>query len=168
MPTLRDAFIHELKDIYSAEKQITEALPKMIEAASDQELRAAFSSHLEETRGQIERLDQIFANLGETPGQETCEAMKGLVKEGESLIEDHPAGPTRDALLICGAQKVEHYEIATYGTLVAWADALDLDDCEDLLETTLDEEADADEKLTDVAEGGLLEEGVNEEALSRS
>lgn len=168
MATLKDALIHELKDIHSAERQITGALPKMIEAASDQELKAAFSEHLEQTRGQIERLDRIFADLGETPGMETCEGMKGLLKEGEGLIQDHAAGPVRDALLIGAAQRVEHYEIAVYGTLAAWADALDLEECQELLEETLEEEGDADEKLTDIAEGGLLEEGVNEEALARS
>lgn len=161
MPSLHDAFIEQLKDLYSAEKQITEALPKMIEAASDAELKEAFEHHLEETRGQIERLTEVFGMLDVNPGNKKCKGMEGLLEEGEEAIEEHGPGPVRDALLIAGAQRVEHYEIAGYGTVVAWAEEMDHDDIADLLEETLDEEADADEKLTEIAEGGLVGSGVN-------
>ncbi|MDX1661227.1 MAG: ferritin-like domain-containing protein [Gemmatimonadota bacterium] len=166
MPSLHDALIDQLKDLYSAENQIAEALPKMIDAAHSDELRKAFEGHLEETRGQIDRLEEVFEKLSASPGGKKCKGMEGLLKEGEETIEEHSAGPTRDALLIASAQRVEHYEIAVYGTVAEWADAMDYDDVADLLGSTLDEEEDADEKLTSIAEGGLLEDGVNEAAMA--
>lgn len=168
MPNLHDAFIEQLKDLYNAENQITEALPKMIDAASDSELREAFEHHLEETRGQIERLDRIFTDLEASPGGKKCKGMEGLLEEGEEAIREHSAGPARDALLIAGAQRVEHYEIAGYGTAVAWAEEMGHDDIADLLDETLDEESSADEKLNSIAEGGFLESGVNEAAEART
>ena len=164
MSTLKEVFVEQVKDAYSAEKQIIEALPKMIEAAANDELRTAFEDHLEETRGQLERVQSILSDLGENPGSKVCKAMEGLIKEGEEGIKEQDAGPARDALLIASAQKVEHYEIALYGTLRTWAETLGLDDASDLLDETLDEEAATDERLTAIAEGGMLEEGVNEEA----
>lgn len=168
MPKFHDAFVDQLKDLYSAEKQIVEALPRMADAASNEELRQAFQHHLEETRGQVERLERIFDDLGVSPGGKKCKGMEGLLQEGEEVIREHSAGPTRDALLISGAQRVEHYEIAGYGTVAAWAEELELDDAADLLEETLDEEADANEKLNSIAMGGLLESGVNEKATARA
>lgn len=159
--------VEQLKDLHSAEKQITEALPKMIEAASNGNLREAFDHHLDQTRGHIERLDRILKGLGETPGSVKCEGMEGLLKEGDKALEMGIEGVLLDALLIAGAQRVEHYEIAGYGTARAWAEELDLDDAADLLGETLDEEGDANKKLTAIAEGGLLEEGVNEVAQTR-
>jgi len=166
MATLKKLFVDQLKDIYDAEHQIVEALPKLVKAASSDELKEAFSEHLEQTRNQIERLESVFSECGEAPARKTCKGMKGLLEEGEEAIKDESAGAVKDALLIGGAQKVEHYEIAEYGTLRAWAEELGLEDAVDLLGETLDEESDADERLTSIAEGGLLEEGVNEEATA--
>ncbi len=164
MSTMHDAFVEQLKDIYSAETQITKALPKMVEAAHSGELREALQHHLEETRGQIDRLDRIFEGLGTPATEKKCKGMEGLLKEGEEGIKNHESGPVGDAVIIANAQRVEHYEIAAYGTVRAWADELELDDAATLLEETLDEEAAADEKLTSIAEGGLLATGVNQEA----
>lgn len=151
--TLLDLFIHDLSDVYSAEKQITRALPKMIRAASDEKLKAAFQQHLEETQGQIERLDQAVEAHEELRIQRMkCHALEGLVEEAQELIEATEAGPVRDAGLIGAAQKVEHYEIATYGTLVALAKKLKLNEASKLLADTLAEEKSTDEKLTDIAE----------------
>jgi ferritin-like metal-binding protein YciE len=169
MGGLKEMFIEQLGDAYSAESQILEALPKLVSAAKDPELKEAFQKHLEETRGHVERLDRIFEDLGEKPDlRKTCKGMKGLLDEGEEAIEKHTKSSARDALLIGGAQKVEHYEIALYGTLRAWAEELELDDEAELLDETLDEEANADEKLTAIAEGGLVESGVNEEATANA
>jgi ferritin-like metal-binding protein YciE len=167
MSTFRELLVEQLSDIHNAETQITQALPKMIDAASDPDLKRAFTHHLEETRAQIQRLEQAFGELGESPSAKACQGMKGLLKEGEEALEHPVAGPLRDALLIAGAQRIEHYEISAYGTAIAWAKQLDLEDVADLLDETLDEESAADEKLTSIAEGGLLEAGVNEEAVSR-
>lgn len=167
MSTFRALFVEQLGDIHSAETQITDALPKLVDAASDEKLKDAFSHHLQETRDQIERLEQVFTELGERPSGKTCKGMKGLLEEGEEALHK-AAGPQKDALLIAGAQRVEHYEIAAYGTVIAWARELDLDDVADLLDESLDEESAADEKLSDLAEGGLLKSGLNEEAMARS
>lgn len=155
MAKLHDAFVHQLKDLYSAETQLTKALPKMAEAASEKKLRTAFESHLEETRGHIKRLEGIFGELDASPKGETCEAMKGLVKEGESAIEEFDSGPVRDAMLIAAAQRVEHYEIAGYGTVHAWAKAMGHDSMAKALSTILDEEKQADEKLNKIAVDGV-------------
>ena len=162
--SFHDLFVEHLKDIYDAENQITKALPKMVEAANDEKLREALDQHLEETRGHIERLDRIFEELAIPATGKTCKGMQGLIKEGEEHLQKSPGGPVGDALLIASAQKVEHYEISAYGTARAWAEELDLDDAADLLDETLDEESAADEKLTSIAEGGLLTEGINVEA----
>jgi len=151
--TLTDLFIHDLSDVYSAEKQITRALPKMARAASDEKLRAAFEAHLEETRGQIERLDQLVETTeGIRLKRMKCHALEGLVEEAQEIIESVEKGEVRDAGLIGAAQKVEHYEIATYGTLHAMAVRLGLKDAAALLAETLQEEKNTDIKLTEIAE----------------
>ncbi|MXP53040.1 MULTISPECIES: YciE/YciF ferroxidase family protein [unclassified Pantoea] len=151
--TLLDLFIHDLSDVYSAEKQITRALPKMIRAASEPKLKEAFQHHLEETQGQIERLDQLVEAHEEVRiVRMKCHALEGLVEEAQELIEATEPGPVRDAGLIGAAQKVEHYEIATYGTLIALAIKLQLGEASSLLKETLDEEKNTDHKLTSIAE----------------
>ncbi|MDU6433004.1 MAG: ferritin-like domain-containing protein [Pantoea sp.] len=151
--TLVDLFIHDLSDVYSAEKQITRALPKMARAASDESLKAAFEAHLEETRGQIERLDQVVEKTEELRIRRMkCHALEGLVEEAQEIIDSVEAGPVRDAGLIGAAQKVEHYEIATYGTLAAMAKRLGFDEAAKLLAETLQEEKATDEKLNMIAE----------------
>lgn len=151
--TLEDLFIHDLSDVYSAEKQITRALPKMARAATDQKLVEAFKNHLEETRGQIERLDELVEKTeGVRIKRMKCHALEGLVQEAEEIIDAVEAGPVRDAGLIGAAQKVEHYEIATYGTLRALATKLGYKDAARLLGETLEEEKTTDEKLTVIAE----------------
>jgi len=149
---LRDLFLNEMRDIYHAEKQILKALPKMARAASSNDLRAAFAVHLEQTQNQVTRLEAVFEELEHKAKGRTCEAMEGLVAEGEDLI-DHTSDPaTRDAGLIAAAQKVEHYEIATYGCLVSWAKQLGLTQAASLLQQTLGEEEVTDERLTFLAE----------------
>lgn len=150
--TIEDLFIHELSDIYSAEKQLTKALPRLARAASAPELKAAFESHLEETLGQVERIDQIVELLNIKLKRIKCAAMEGLVEEGKEVIEEVEEGPLRDAALIGGGQKVEHYEIASYGTISAIAKQLGYTDVIPLLQATLTEEKAADEKLTLLAE----------------
>jgi ferritin-like metal-binding protein YciE len=150
--TIEDLFIHELSDIYSAEKQLTKALPKLARAASNPDLKAAFESHLEETVGQVERIDQIVELLDIRLKRIKCAAMEGLVEEGNEVIDEVEEGPLRDAALIGGAQKVEHYEIASYGTISAIAKQLGYTDAIPLLQATLKEEKAADEKLTLLAE----------------
>jgi len=153
--SLHDVFEDELKDILSAEKQLLKALPKMAKAASNEELAAGFEEHLEQTKGHVERLEKIFETLGKTPRAKKCKAMEGLIEEGSELMEEDAVPEVMDALLIAAAQKVEHYEIATYGTLVAWARQLDMNDAADLLQQTLDEEKETDVKLTELAEAGV-------------
>jgi len=153
--TLHDAFIDELRDAYHAEKQVTKALPKMIKAASSDELREAFESHLEETKGQIARLEEVFASLDEKVKAKKCDGMAGILEEGKSAMEEDFDELTMDATLIASAQRVEHYEMAAYGTLVAWAEAMGHTEAAELLQATLDEEKAADEKLTGIAQGGI-------------
>lgn len=151
--TLEDLFIHDLSDVYSAEKQISRALPKMARAATDEKLVEAFRQHLDETRGQIERLDELVENTdGVRIKRMKCHALEGLVEEAQEIIDSVEAGPVRDAGLIGAAQKVEHYEIATYGTLRAMALKLGYKKAVQLLEQTLKEEKATDEKLTVIAE----------------
>lgn len=152
--TLEDLFIHELSDVHSAERQISKALPRLARAAENPELTAAFETHLEETVGQIERLDQVVELLGIRLKRIKCAAMEGLVEEGKEVIDSVEKGPVRDAALVGGAQKVEHYEIAAYGTLCALAKQLGYDDAVKLLKATLEEEKATDEKLTILAESG--------------
>lgn len=150
--TLEDLFIHELSDVYSAEKQISKALPKMARAATGEKLVAAFQQHLEETRGQIERIDQLVESTdGVKIKRMKCHALEGLAEEAQEIIDSVEAGPVRDAGLIGAAQKVEHYEIATYGTLHALAQKLGYKAAAKLLAETLDEEKATDEKLTAIA-----------------
>lgn len=160
--SLKDLLIDELKDLYSAEKQLTQALPKMAEAATNADLKAGFETHLEETRGHLERLEQAFAKLGEKPKAKTCKAMKGLIEEGDEAIDIDAPDAIRDACLIGAAQRVEHYEIAAYGTVRALAEKIGEDEVAELLQETLDEEGATDKKLTE------LSETVNEEANSAS
>ena len=152
--TIEELFIHELSDIYSAEKQMTKALPRLARAAEAEELKAAFEAHLEETQGQVERIDQVVEVLGIRLKRIKCAAMEGLVEESKEVIDSVEAGPLRDAALIGGAQKAEHYEIAAYGTLCALARQLGYRDALPLLEATLEEEKATDRKLTLLAEGG--------------
>lgn len=153
--TLHDAFIDELRDTYDAEKQLTKALPKLAKAATSADLRDAFEAHLEETRGQIERLEQVFETLGEKARGKHCEGIAGIIEEGKTIMEEDFDGATMDACLIAAGQRAEHYEMAAYGTLVAWARAMGHDEAVELLQQTLDEEKAADEKLSGLAEGGI-------------
>jgi len=147
---LNELFVEEVKDIYDAEKQLVKALPKMAKAAESEELRAAFKEHLEITKQHVGRLEELFKQLGMAARGKTCEGMKGLIEEGEQAIQEME-GTVLDAALIASAQKVEHYEIATYGTLATFAEVLDMQDAKDLLGQTLEEEKEADEKLTQIA-----------------
>ncbi len=149
--TFKDLFIHELKDLYSAESQLIKALPKMAETASSDKLKNAYNSHLDETKMHKERLEKISKSLGITLKGETCEAMKGLIEEGEEIINADAPANIKDAALIAAAQRVEHYEIAGYGTAVYYADMLDESEASDLLSKTLDEEKSADAKLNRIA-----------------
>ncbi|MGB0064897.1 MAG: ferritin-like domain-containing protein [Terracidiphilus sp.] len=150
--TIDQLFVEELKDIYSAETQITKALPKLVKAATSEELKTAFQSHLEETEGQIERLDQIFETLGANPKGKTCEGMKGVLEEGEEMLKETEQGGIRDAALISAAQRVEHYEMAAYGAVRTYAEKLGRQEFARLLEETLEEETAADKKLTQIAQ----------------
>ena len=160
LETLDDLFGHLLQDLYSAEKQITRALPKLAKAVEDTELAEALETHLEETKGQVDRLEKIFEELDKSPGRKKCVGMEGLLEEGSELIKEEPDPMVLDAGLISAAQKVEHYEIAAYGTAVEWARILGYTKAEKLLQQTLEEESAANEKLT-----MLAEEGVNEAAM---
>jgi len=152
---LHDAFIDELRDAYDAEKQVTKALPKMIKAAASPDLRSAFETHLDETREQIARLEQVFAGLGEKVRGKHCDGVAGIIEEGKGVMEEEFDDATLDACLIASAQRVEHYEMAAYGTLVAWAEAMGHTEAAGLLKETLEEEKATDEKLTELAEGGI-------------
>jgi ferritin-like metal-binding protein YciE len=149
--SLQDLYVDELKDLYNAENQLLKALPKMAQAASASELRTAFEDHLEETRGQVRRLEQIFKKLDASPKGKKCKAMEGLIEEGKEVM-DSVQPPVLDAALITAAQKVEHYEIAGYGCVRTYARLLGYEDAADLLQKTLDEEGAADKKLTELAE----------------
>ena len=160
--TMEELLIDELKDIYNAEKQITRALPKMARATTSKELRQAFESHLEETQGQIERLDKVFEILGRSARGKTCHGMQGVLEEGSEVIEETEKSPLRDAALISAAQRVEHYEMAAYGCVREYARLLGQGKVVELLEQTLKEERAADEKLS------TLSESVNSQAMSAS
>ena len=159
---LQELFVEELKDMYDAEKQLTKALPKMAKATDNPELKAAFEEHLEITRMQVARLEEVFKSLGMAARGKTCEGMKGLIEEGQGMMEEMEKGSTLDAALISAAQKVEHYEIASYGTLATFAEVLGHEDAKDLLGQTLEEEKEADEKLTGIA-SQINPEAENEE-----
>jgi ferritin-like metal-binding protein YciE len=150
--TLNDLFLMTLKDIYYAEKQILRALQKMAKAAESDELREAFTTHREETQGQIERLEQVFEMLGKRASGKTCEAIQGIIAEGEEIMEDFADSEALDAGLVAAAQAVEHYEMTRYGTLKTWAQELGMNDAAELLEETLEEEKKTDQLLTQLAE----------------
>src|SRR6186713_1917256 len=159
--TLHDAFIDELRDTYDAEKQLTKALAKLAKAASSPPLRDAFESHLAETQGQIERLEQVFESLDEKVRGKHCDGIAGIIEEGKSVMEEDFDDDTMDACLIASGHRAEHYEMAAYGTLVAWAKAMGHTEAGDLLQQILDEEKAADEKLSQLAEGGINQEAAS-------
>jgi ferritin-like metal-binding protein YciE len=166
---MQDLFNEELEDLYDAEKQIVKALPKVAEAVASEDLRNALEEHLEQTKQHVTRLEQVFQSVGREAKAKKCEGMKGLLEEGENVISELDQSPVRDAALIAAAQKVEHYEISGYGTLRTFAQLLGHEDAVELLEETLEEEKEADEKLTDIAESEINieaaegEEGEGEE-----
>jgi ferritin-like metal-binding protein YciE len=162
METLRDLLIHELKDLYSAEKQLVKALPKVARAATNADLRAGVEQHLEETREHVNRLEQIFEQLGTSGRGPKCKGMEGLIEESSTLIEDEPDEEVLDAGLICGSQKIEHYEIAGYGCARAFAELLGEEEVMELLRQTLDEEKATDVKLTKLALSAVNMDAQNE------
>lgn len=158
---LKELYVEELRDLFDAENRLVKALPKMAKAASSEALRKGFESHLEQTRGHVDRLKQILDALDEKPAGKTCAAMVGLIKEGQEMMEEDFEGDVMDAALISAAQRVEHYEMAGYGCVRTWAELLGEDEARDLLQETLDEEKQADQKLTQIAEG-LTVQGLGE------
>ena len=166
--SMHELFIEELRDLYSAENQLVRALPQMANAAKSTTLKTAFESHLEETRTHVQRLTEIFSNLGQTPTGKTCKAMEGLIAEGTEAIQLQGDPDVKDAALIAAAQRVEHYEMAGYGVVRTFAKELGFSASADLLQKTLDEEGAADKKLTGIAEGGLFRKGVNKKAVSNA
>lgn len=153
--TLDELFHDTLKDIYFAEKKILSTLPKMAKAAQSDELKAAFEKHYTETEGQIDRLEKVFAVIEKKPQAKTCAAINGITEEGAEIMEEYKGSPALDAGLLAAAQAVEHYEISRYGTLIAWAEELGLDDAVSLLEETLEEEEATDEALTEIAKTAI-------------
>jgi ferritin-like metal-binding protein YciE len=176
--TLQEKLVDEIRDLYHAEKQLVKALPKMAKNATHEDLREAFEMHLEETREQVTRLEEVFEALGEKPRAKPCHGMMGIIEEGSEMMQEEEAGAVLDAALIAAAQRVEHYEIGAYGTCAAWARLLGLDEVVTLLDQTLEEEKAADKKLTVLAEqevnlnaaneGREEMEGEEEEEESRS
>ncbi len=165
LKNLHDVYVHELKDIYSAEKQIINALPKMVKSASTDDLQQAFSKHLEQSKRHLELVHGILDKMDVNPGNVKCEGIAGLLKEGEEVVNMSGSGAAKDAALIGAAQRVEHYEMAAYGTARTFARLLGYDDAADTLQKILNEEGDTDKHLTSLAEGGLLSEGINEMAV---
>jgi ferritin-like metal-binding protein YciE len=159
--TFYDLFIDELRDTYDAEKQLIKALPKMARAATSSKLRAAFESHLRVTRGQATRLEKAFASLNEKPRGKHCDGMAGIIKEGDAILKEDLDGETRDAALIAAGQRAEHYEMAAYGTLVAWARIQGHTEAARLLQLNLNEEGDADQKLSNLADQGINQKASN-------
>lgn len=169
MESLRELYIDELKDLYSAEKQITKALPKMVKNANNPQLKKAFSHHLEQTEGHVERLERIFDMLGESPRGKKCKGMEGLIEEAKELLEEDAAEEVLDAGLISKAQHVEHYEMAGYGTVRTYAQQLGFNDQAKLLQQTLDEEGETNEMLTEIAETSVnleAEQGADQQSSS--
>jgi ferritin-like metal-binding protein YciE len=162
--SLQEVFAEQLNDLRSAEQQLVAALPKMASAAGSDELRRAFEDHLQQTRGHLERIDDVIATSGIATTGEVCKVMKGLIEEGSQIVSAGGDPLAKDAALIAAAQRVEHYEIAAYGTVVTLADTLGLDEAKDTLGQTLDEEETADKLLTKIATGGMFKAGVNERA----
>ena len=163
LQTLKDLFEHEIADLHDAETQLVSALPTLARASTNNELRSAFEEHLAETRDHVQRLEDIRGQLGSSMSEQ-CDGMRGLIKEGDEIVQAVGDPAVKDAALISAAQRVEHYEIAAYGTARTLADELDLDEAKDLLDQTLDEESNADKLLTKIATGGLLKAGINEQA----
>jgi len=159
--TLHDAFLDELRDVYDAEKQLTKALPKLAKAAASGELRSAFEQHLGETQEHVTRLEQVFASLDEKVRGKHCDGIAGIIDEGKAIMDEDFDDSTMDACLIAAGQRAEHYEMAAYGTLVAWAKAMGHTEAADLLEQTLEEEKATDEKLTALAESGINQEAAD-------
>jgi ferritin-like metal-binding protein YciE len=153
--TLHDAFIDELRDTYDAERQLTKALAKLAKAATAPELRNAFETHLDETQGQIDRLEKVFESLDERARGKHCDGIAGIIEEGKSIMDEDFDDTAMDACLIAAGQRAEHYEMAAYGTLIAWARAMGHTEAADLLQENLDEEKAADRKLSSLAEGGI-------------
>jgi ferritin-like metal-binding protein YciE len=165
--TMEDLFLEQVEDLYDAEKRLVKALPKMAEASTSQTLRQAFESHLMETEGHVSRLENIFRILGQDPKSHTCDAMKGLISEGEDVVSDIDQSSLRDAGLIAAANRVEHYEIAAYGSARTFADILGLTEAALLLEQTLQEEKKADQKLTQLAESLINDEALRSPVSQR-
>ena len=155
MQDLQDLYVGELRDLYNAEKQLIRALPKMAKKASDDQLRQAFETHVEETKGHVDRLEQIFEKLGRKAGGKTCKAMQGIVEEGKEMMEEAEEPEVLDAALIAAAQRAEHYEIAGYGTVRTYAKLLGDDQAAKILQKTLDEEGETDKKLSQLAESSI-------------
>ena len=174
--SLRELYVEQLRDLYDAENQLIKALPKMAKEASSDELRQSIEEHLEQTRGQAERLEQIFEQLGEKPKGKKCKGMQGLLEEGKETLEEDMEEDTKDAAIIAAAQRVEHYEISGYGTVRTYANLLGESEAAELLEETLNEEKETDQKLTqlaeeinvEAAEGSGEEEGEEESRPSRA
>jgi ferritin-like metal-binding protein YciE len=164
LETLDDLYVHELRDLYSAENQLVKALPKMAKAASNPQLQEAFEEHLEQTRGHVERLEKIFDELDVSPRGKKCAGMEGLIDEGKEMLEEDASPEVLDAALIAAAQRVEHYEIAGYGTARTYARMLGHDRAAKLLQETLDEEGETDKKLTELAENIVNAEAETSEA----
>jgi len=163
MQSLQDLYVDELRDLYNAENQLIKALPKMAKTATTPELKEAFESHLEETKGHVERLEQIFKKLDESPKGKKCKGMEGLLEEGKEMMQEDFEDELMDAALISAAQKVEHYEIASYGCVRTFAQLLGDQQAADLLQQTLDEEGEADKKLTSIAESSINVEAARPE-----
>ena len=157
---IRELYIDELRDLYSAENQLIKALPKIAKASSSEELRQGFEEHLEQTKGHVQRLEEIFQGLGESPKGKKCAGMEGLIQEGSEAMQEDYEGSVMDAALIGAARRVEHYEMAAYGTVRALAKALNQDDHAELLEATLEEEKETDDKLTELA-SAITQEAIN-------
>jgi ferritin-like metal-binding protein YciE len=155
MNYLEELFLDELADIYHAEKQLVKALPKMAKAANDEQLRSAFEEHLQQTENQVQRLEQVFRTMGKPAKAKPCKGMQGLIEEGQEILSEHKGTPALDAALISAAQKVEHYEIASYGCLCTWAELLDQSEALDLLKETMNEEEETDKRLTEIAESSI-------------
>lgn len=166
MSTLRDLYIEQLQDLYDAETQLTKALPKMAAAASSPDLKKGFTQHLEQTQNHVQRLQQILTGMGVGLGGKPCEAMKGLIKEGDEVMKIKGDADVKDAALIAAAQRVEHYEMAGYGVVRTFAQHLGQSEAKKLLQSTLDEEGETDKKLTSLAEGGLFKSGINDKAMN--
>jgi ferritin-like metal-binding protein YciE len=166
--TLDELLIEEIKDLYDAEKQLTKALPKMAKAATNADLKAGFTEHLEQTKGHLSRLEAVFEALGQKPKAKSCAAMKGLIEEGQEQTQVDAEGPMMDLMLIAAAQKVEHYEISGYGTVRAIAEAIGNDAAAELLRQTEDEEAETDSRLTEIAETLMAEVNGDAEEMEEN